>query len=599
MRRLLATLCLAAAACGDASETPESPDFPYEGGEDGGGKDDVFGRKLAGIASPYLADPNFPTDTRSNLRSRREAAWKTAAKILEDVPLLGLAETPDMAPTVDGVIPKVPRFETWYGIDDVKRIFIYLYGELGPSGRSAREPFTSEQIDRAFAFNATSLDRSDRWPLERYFAYVKALGQCPEGIPADECVRLVFQQTSGSVIGNARILYSPATVRHILQSYDTVIDCLAALDGVEQAATPEREDNFTACFHEELPPDAALIKAQWVRVEPGNTFPTFDTSATALTRRLAGTADWGDAGDRKTNPGADKIYTIRLRDGSSFRLAGLHIMTKEARHWQWITLWWSDKPKEDFGSDRPAVLANAARTPWRNYKMCTTAWYTEEDTRSAAQRYPGQTSLSSALKATSTVGKPTWCSNPYIEHGRGNASTNCIGCHQHGGATTTADHDGDGVNDRLVLEQIIDDENQYPLRGRAQLRQLFPADYLFSYNRVDDWAHIIASESAYFDRTDVEAARPRIDAVLARTGSASAGATQFAQTCARCHGPDGEGTGFAPSLYERVPKREDVSLVRTLIQGKGDMPAWGERFDDQRLADLLAHLRGKFGDFEE
>ena len=143
--------------------------------------------------------------------------------------------------------------------------------------------------------------------------------------------------------------------------------------------------------------------------------------------------DWGDAGDRKTNPGADKIYTIRLRDGSMFRLAGMHIMTKEARHWQWITLWWSDKPKEDFGADRPSALANHPRTPWRNYKMCAVAWYLEEDTRTAAQRFPRQTSLSSALKATSTPGKPTWCSNPYIEHGRGNAATNCIGCHQHGG----------------------------------------------------------------------------------------------------------------------------------------------------------------------
>ncbi|NIS36800.1 MAG: hypothetical protein GWN73_40355, partial [Actinobacteria bacterium] len=67
--------------------------------------------------------------------------------------------------------------------------------------------------------------------------------------------------------------------------------------------------------------------------------------------------------------------------------------------------------------------------------------------------------LASALRAA--AGGPSWCSNPYIEHGRGNARTNCIGCHQHGGSEVFTDRDGDGALDRFVLEDVIADEMQF------------------------------------------------------------------------------------------------------------------------------------------
>ena len=58
-----------------------------------------------------------------------------------------------------------------------------------------------------------------------------------------------------------------------------------------------------------------------------------------------------------------------------------------------------------------------------NYKMAVTVDYQERDSDPAAvQCYP---SLAEVLQATSADGF-TWNSNPYIEHGRGNARTNCI-----------------------------------------------------------------------------------------------------------------------------------------------------------------------------
>ena len=105
---------------------------------------------------------------------------------------------------------------------------------------------------------------------------------------------------------------------------------------------------------------------------------------------------------------------------------------------------------------------------------------------------------------------------------------------------------------------------------------------------------MMASEVAFFDFQDGEAARPRTEAVLELDGDADAAADVFSTRCTGCHGTDGTGSGFAPSLYDRVPLRDDRSLLQTLLQGRGNMPAWAEQLDDQQLADLRALLRRRF-----
>src|SRR5690606_8586370 len=123
---------------------------------------------------------------------------------------------------------------------------------------------------------------------------------------------------------------------------------------------------------------------------------------------------------------------------------------------------------------------------WSNYKMCVVADYVEGDADAAA-RFDDVPSLAAALRAIDGgASGATWCSNPYIEHGRNNARTNCIGCHQHGGSTVAHDLDEDGAGDPLELEAIIGDERRFPNAGRDRIRDVFPADYLYSFNRVDD-----------------------------------------------------------------------------------------------------------------
>ena len=109
--------------------------------------------------------------------------------------------------------------------------------------------------------------------------------------------------------------------------------------------------------------------------------------------------------------------------------------------------------------------------PWKNYKMCVTTQYLEGD---PDPRGGFSGSLGDALAAVHRgVGAPTWCSNPYLEDGAGNAATNCIGCHQHAGTA-------------LSTEEVLAAHDPASGTGRRQSRSSFPADYVFALRRGDD-----------------------------------------------------------------------------------------------------------------
>ncbi len=581
-----------------SSSSPDGLDFPL--GDDDA-KSDVFGRSLIGPASPYepdlsLSDPAMVEALRSNMKLRRDIAWQTVFKVLEPVPLLGLAEVSEENPEVvlaGGDVPKVPRFQTWLGIDDAKRVFKRIYDQLGPAGRRARSDVSDGLMADAFLWNESAVERSRRWPLDRYLQFVSELGVCAPELSPEECAQSLSSGTAGAASGNSRILYSPGTIRHVMSNYSSVLDCLETLETLPMDKQPETEQNFSECFNDEFPADAALVKAHWVRADFGKKLPAFDTDAEAMQRRMDGTATWVKDGDRAADPAPKDVYTIRLGNGNTFRLAGLHVMTKETRHWQWVTLWWSDKATSDFGADRPATIKDGLPSVWSNYKMCAVTWFEEEDPE-LAQRYQSLPTLSAALAATGGTGEPSWCSNPYLEHGTNNGRTNCIGCHQHGGSRVAYDIDDDGTLDALNLETIIGNEILYPEAGRLQIRDQFPADYLYSFNKVDDLAGMIAGEVQFYDSTDKNAVSERIDSILARTGNPAGATGNFGAVCAGCHGSDGLGTSLAPSLAERVPSRTDEGILQSILQGRGDMPAWQENFQDQEFADLLAYLRANF-----
>lgn len=596
---LFGILAFAGCAEDEDSEGSQAQGFPAS---DSGGKEDAFGRSLIGVADPYtpdprLEDPDVADELDRDMRKRRDQAWKTAHQVLEPVPLLGLANVAEEHEEIElpgGEIPKVPRFETWYGIDDIKRMFQGLYGDFSAADRNAKTQFTDEALAAVEEWNAAAVERSDRWPLERYLKHVAKLGDCPEGLDDEACAISLQSKFSGAAAGIARITYSPGTAQHVLGNYGAIIDCLGTLDEVDPAARAEDPDNFTHCFASEFGTSSVLVKAQWSRVGFGQKLPVFDTDAETLKTRLGegASADWGDTGERTADPGSDEIYTIQLRNGAVFRLTGLHIMTKELRHWQWITLWWSDSPDDDFGADRPENFDELPPV-WSNYKMCAVSNYAEGDSDPAG-RYADMPSLAEALAASGQPGAPTWCSNPYIEHGRGNARTNCIGCHQHGGATVDQDHNGDAMLDEFDLDAVIANESRFPFNGRVQQRDVFIADYLWSFSRIDDFANVLRAEVDHADNMDAHTVKSRTDMILELDGDEAVGGALFTTNCSSCHGPDGSGTNFGPSLAERVPARDDEALLHSILLGRGNMPAWKDNLTDLNLADIRAFLRATF-----
>jgi hypothetical protein len=239
---------------------------------------------------------------------------------------------------------------------------------------------------------------------------------------------------------------------------------------------------FAGCLDGVFPIGAATVAAQWQRVELGP-LPTYDTSGAALAAHLAGDATWGPGG-ATADPGPEQIYTQRVPAGGTFRLAGMHIRTREVGHWMNITLWWSPSPDETFGEDRPASV-RALGGPWSHYAMCVAIDDVERDPDPSGGFAEDAPSLAAALAAVH--GEPaSWCSNPYIDAAPGLVRSNCVGCHQHAMS---------GVRPG----EIVMDEVHYPEAGRLFVRNNFPGDAFWGLDAGDDLAVVIADTVSHWD----------------------------------------------------------------------------------------------------
>lgn len=389
-------------------------------------------RRALGPAQPYPADALTDADAdryAHSKKARRELGWHVLAKALAPV---AVANVPNAT---------IPRFRTWLGGDELDRMFGKLYAGMGKERRKARSLPTADEVDAVFDWNATALGPSSE---------------------ADYFARLAQVQTRAQIDGlggNARVAYSPSYVRQYLTDYPTIADC--NVSDLSFDTPPKQVDgpgqNFTNCFSREMPSDAAVIKTSWRRNDPivPDGLPVVDTSATALK-----TADaWAPANAPLQPATAQDAYSVTMSDDAGYSLVGMHVMTKELRHWVWVTIWWSPNDA-DFAEDRPEEITRLG-APWNHYKMCVVTDFDEKDPDPRGG-YPAGSTLGDALAAVH--GASTWCSNAFIEKGAHNARTNCIGCHQHAGDTKT-------------LDAVLD----FPDQGRSLVRQSFPADYSWSF----------------------------------------------------------------------------------------------------------------------
>ena len=72
----------------------------------------------------------------------------------------------------------------------------------------------------------------------------------------------------------------------------------------------------------------------------------------------------------------------------------------------------------------------------------------------------------------------------------------------------------------------------------------------------------------------------------------------FKQKCSKCHGQDGAGSNYGeiigvtnltnPEWQQRV---DDKRLMNSIKHGRGQMPAFGEKLNEDQITSLVSHVR--------
>jgi mono/diheme cytochrome c family protein len=75
------------------------------------------------------------------------------------------------------------------------------------------------------------------------------------------------------------------------------------------------------------------------------------------------------------------------------------------------------------------------------------------------------------------------------------------------------------------------------------------------------------------------------------------GATLFAQNCAACHQPQGQGIkGAFPALAGDAFVQGDARTVASLLlHGRGGMPNFSDELSNAEIAAVLTHVRSSWG----
>ena len=85
----------------------------------------------------------------------------------------------------------------------------------------------------------------------------------------------------------------------------------------------------------------------------------------------------------------------------------------------------------------------------------------------------------------------------------------------------------------------------------------------------------------------------------ARSGDVAGGKTLFVRYCTGCHGPEGGGDGYkflrgpdpANLTSPSIKKKSDAVLLKTIHDGKPNMPPWDTRLSEKESRDVMAYVR--------
>jgi len=96
---------------------------------------------------------------------------------------------------------------------------------------------------------------------------------------------------------------------------------------------------------------------------------------------------------------------------------------------------------------------------------------------------------------------------------------------------------------------------------------------------------------------------PEVKKIELPKGNAVRGKEIYGNTCAMCHGPDGNADTPVGKRLEvkkltdagRMSAFSDEDIVNTVQNGKGKMPGFGKKLSPQELADTIEFVRGLSG----
>lgn len=81
-------------------------------------------------------------------------------------------------------------------------------------------------------------------------------------------------------------------------------------------------------------------------------------------------------------------------------------------------------------------------------------------------------------------------------------------------------------------------------------------------------------------------------------GDTARGKTLFVRNCAGCHGPEGGGDGYrllgqdpANLTAPSTRKKSDAELLKTIHNGKPNMPAWKGNLSESQSREVLIYVR--------
>jgi mono/diheme cytochrome c family protein len=85
----------------------------------------------------------------------------------------------------------------------------------------------------------------------------------------------------------------------------------------------------------------------------------------------------------------------------------------------------------------------------------------------------------------------------------------------------------------------------------------------------------------------------------AQSGDVARGKILFVRYCTGCHGPQGGGDGYrflrgpdAANLSSpSTRKKSDADLLKTIHDGKPNMPPWNTRLSEKESRDVLVYVR--------